>query len=237
MHSNIWNQELQGQSTITSLTIVRFHAFDDPSDLLAWPAKLEQFVIEGDDEWARELNTKSFRSALSHQRDSLKYLTVSHCTAMVPINVSDFFVLKSIRLSQRTMTPSWNPASVISDVLSAPHLCRLTWDLHRVDSQGCHYTTCCDLNSEKVDWLTRVMKLAHAHGCALREVEILFWPCDMQCCGGRKLQHGLDLLDGFEKGMEGLGIKFIFQKYCVVRNKRKDSDSYSHAPEFVPVSI
>ena len=198
----------------------------DYSDLVAWPAKLEHLTIAPNSFEPPEINHNFFRSALLHQQHSLKHLVLRGCTSEHPIFVCDFPNLETIAFSISLMNTHWHPQSVVSSILSAPRLKKLLWNIYKYQWLGEDETECCDLDSGGIHWLTRVVQLAHAHRCALEEVEILYAPRSLRCCLGRTLPEKLDLLDELEHVLEGLGMRLVFTKFRAVKNLERNPDIY-----------
>ncbi|KAF2804975.1 uncharacterized protein BDZ99DRAFT_575147 [Mytilinidion resinicola] len=210
-------KEFEGAAALISIDLeVVYGDFESLAGLLTWPARLEHFALDGNCYFSRDVDLATIRSALLPHRDSLKSLAMGNYNSARPINVSDFANLEALWLSTRTLTVEWAPEEVCGNVLSAPRLRKLGWFFWPLDDEGYPLSTCRDFGPEQAEWLSRVVRLAHAEETALREVEIIYQPVLINC-RREEAQAPLDLLDGVKREMEGLGMSLVFQKYKIPR--------------------
>jgi hypothetical protein len=218
-------QYLQGSIAITSLTINNYSGLiAGLIEFLKWPAALEHFKFVNEPPRSK-MRLQDFGNALSGQRYSLKNLELDVFTSRpenthLPIDVSAFLTLECIQLSSKTMTPIWSPELLCSTILSAPRLKKLVWNFTQFDYyHGDYCTSLSDFGSEQASWLIAAVRLAHARGCKLREVEIQFYPQDVDYSLVKDGWEPLRLMGEIEKEMEGMGMRLEYTRY---RTKEKD---------------
>lgn len=112
------------------------------------------------------------------------------------------------------MTSAWNPEVVCTNILSAPRLHELIWNFDRIIG----LVSVSDFGKEQADWLTSVVRHAHSQGCALREVEIQFYPDDVAYRDEMEGQEPLRLMEVIKKEMEGMGMNL---KYIIYGTKEE----------------
>jgi hypothetical protein len=97
-------------------------------------------------------------------------------------------------------------------VLAAPQLRSFTWDFEAIDEQCGYCTSCMSFGPDQADWLRKLAATAQREKRALRSIEILFEPMDVEWVLDRLPRTPWELMDEVREDIALTGIQLLHPK-------------------------